>query len=457
MPNGAPILVRGAPPGSRVKIQYAGKKKRIHRGRRLGLVRPPARGTKPQCVAFGVCGGCVLQELQLQAQREHKESYGIAAVKQGLGHSLDSVLVRPIVGSELAYGYRNKVEISFGVRRYLCEADMKRGLPIEGRFLGFHAPERFDRVVDVERCHLVGDGPNSLLTTVRKHVLGGESPLWDNRAHQGFWRYLLLRVGQATQELLVGLFTTTADVEQTGEVERLVEELQSTPLPDGARLAGVVWKEFDGVADVAKGVTRHVWGEDRLTEELHSSGPLVFGLSTASFFQTSTTGAQILYGTIEGALGDCNGTLYDLYCGVGSIGLFLAHRFERIIGIEEVEQAIVDARANAARNGIDKADYRVGRVEQLLHGLDLIEEGRAIVVDPPRAGLHPKVARHLARCQGDVLVYVACNPSSLGRDGAVFESGGWRLTELSTVDLFPQTGHLEMVGRFIKGPGPSDL
>ena len=179
-----------------------------------------------------------------------------------------------------------------------------------------------------------------------------------------------------------------------------------------------------------------------------SLGGLRFDLAPLAFFQTSTEGAEILVHTIGEALGSGHELLLDLYCGTGSIGICLADHAERVLGIEEVEAAIDNARANALSNGVS-AEYRVARVES---ALDALAGGErvAAVVDPPRAGLHPKVALKLAAAQLDVLVYVACNPGSLGRDRVALEAGGWTLERAWAVDLFPQTGHLEVVARFVR-------
>ena len=432
--GGREFRVRGAPPGSRVHVVPAGKRKGIWNARRLHMVRPPARYAEPPCPVFGTCGGCVLQEVDLEGQREAKEAYALAQVDADA-----SVKVHRIRGDGAAYGYRNKIEMSFGASRFLTEADHAKGLPIDGKFLGFHAPGRFDRVVDTAGCALADPGLGPVIDRVRALALGEGPPAWNPRAQEGFWRHLLLRRAAATGEILVGLFTTSPRDEHERraalEVAEAVFELTD--------VKGVLWVLNDGVADVARGETCQSWGRDWIEERL---GSVSFRLSATSFFQTNTAAAEVLYDTVGEALGHCV-TLLDLYCGIGSIGLVLSDRAQRVVGVEEVPAAVEDARANAARNGV-AAVYRCAKAEA---ALDAIQggEGVGIVVDPPRAGLHPRVAKRLAESSADVLVYVACNPSSLGRDAALLAEG-WKLTDLWTVDLFPQTGHIEMVGRFVR-------
>jgi len=281
---------------------------------------------------------------------------------------------------------------------------------------------------------------------IRERVLPSETPLWDVRTHTGFWRHVLLRRGQATGEHLVGLYTTS-DPAYTADVAALAEALMTTPMPEGQSVVGVVWFQNDGVADVARGAVAGVWGSQTLREELYGRQ---FRLSADSFFQTSTLGAEVLYNVIEQAVGTGHQTLYDLYCGTGSIGLALSHCAEEIVGVEEREVAVQDAIANAKENGVGNATYQASRMEKALSVLDGCCERDVLVVDPPRAGLHPRVTAKLAAMDARQLVYVACKPGSLGRDARILEAGGWRLVALWTVDLFPQTGHLEMVGRFEK-------
>lgn len=445
-PDGKPVFVRFAPMGSRLAVQVHSRKKGTWHARRTAMVRPSPDRVAPRCQQFLLCGGCGLQEMPLESQRAEKHKYALSSIEQP-NPIPSSCTVHPPRGADSAYGYRNKVELSFGVRRYLSEADMKAGLEIGGRFLGFHAPGRFDRVVDAPRCELISEEANTVLETIRTMALrpDGQS-LNDVREQSGFWRHLLLRQGFATGEILIALYTRTAtEPTQVEEVAALAETLMKLPLGN-ARVVGVVWAENDGVADVARGERRQVWGRDHLFERL---GNVTYRISPESFFQTSTQAAEVLYDTIGEAVGHGQ-TLVDLYCGAGSIGLYLANQFQRIVGIEEVAPAVADAEENAARNGVSNATYTASKVEDALKSLEGIGSPRSLVVDPPRAGLHPKVAKALAAADAEVLVYVACHPASLGRDRAFLEEGGWTLTDLWTVDLFPQTGHIEAVARFTK-------
>lgn len=436
-PDGNPVQVRSAPPGSRIAVVPMGRRKGVWSARRAAMIRPPVDHVTPECPQFGLCGGCVLQEISLEAQRAHKHALAVGLVAQAV--PLDDVVVHPVRGAPHAYRYRNKVELSFGSRRWVSEADQLARVPLDGRFLGFHAPGRFDRVVDAPTCRLISEPMNDVLAVVRAHCLVPEGPEpYDPHTHEGFWRHLLLR--EAHDGIIAVLFTTSRGPREP--IEQLAEALAD-------RVTGLQWRINDEVADVARGVVAQTWGRVEIEERV---GGVRLTVSPEAFLQTNTPGCEVLYDTIGEAIGT-GGTLVDLYCGAGAIGLFLADRFDRVVGIEERPQAVVDAQANAARNGVSTASFRAARVEKALDEVqtELSQDGPVhVVVDPPRAGLHPTVARALGAAHVDSLIYVACNPASLARDGAVLAEGGFVLTDLYTVDLFPQTGHIEVVSRWIR-------
>ncbi len=432
-PDGRPVLVRGAVPGSRVAVQVFGRKDGSLLARRTATVVPAPGAVAPRCAVYGTCGGCTLQELSLEDQRRHKQALALEEIGAALG---PDVVVHPVRGAPTAYGYRNKVELTFGARRWLTDAEVGT-VEADGAFLGFHAPGRFDRVVDAERCELVSEAANEVLGLVRAALRASGIRPWDPKACAGFWRHLLVREHQG--ELLVVLFTGSDEHPEV--VERLADAL-------APKVAGFRWYVNRGVADVARGELLRAWGRDHLVELL---GDRSFEVSTTSFFQTNTEATRILYATVAELCRASGGTLLDLYCGSGTIGQTLADRFDRVTGVEENREAMEDARRNAIANGV-AMELVAAKVEHVLEGLLPVADpgSTTVVVDPPRAGLHKSVAAALARYPARELVYVACNPASLGRDAPILAAGGWRATDLHTVDLFPQTGHIEVVARFTR-------
>lgn len=396
------------------------------------LSRAPDAVT-PRCPVFGVCGGCQLQTMSLERQREEKAA---------LVSRLVDFPSHPSEGGEGGYGYRNKLELSFGRRRYV--SDMDRALapqdePLED-LIGFHPPGWFGKIVPLVGCPLATPAMNAALEVV---VEARPGPAWDNRAHVGRWRHVVLRQGE--DGVLVTLVTTSDTPEE--EVRAIAAKLASL-----AEVAGVLWITHDGVAEVASGELRAVLhGTDGLRLRL---GDALLHLPHDAFFQVNLAGAERLVARVGDALfgqgGARGGTLLDLYCGVGALGVALAPRLEggAVLGVELHAPSIEIARANARACAVTGA-WHAGPVEEVLPTLTWAEPA-FIVVDPPRAGLHPRAARFLADARAEALVYVACNPASLGRDRPILEAGGWRLTDLWTVDLFPQTRHVEAIGRFVR-------
>lgn len=414
--------VRGAAPGSVVAV--GGRPKA---GILLEVLEPAPDAVAPACAQFGVCGGCQWQHVPLERQRAEKAAAlaRLLAPLGGVDHGIE--------GAD-GYGYRNKVELSFGGVRYMAKAELDTGVPRQGRFLGMHAPGRFDRVVDAPRCELASDAMNAVLARVRADTLGTPWPLWDPVAHTGFWRHLALREGR--NGVLAALYTTPGTEEQAAWLAARVP---------GWGAAGVLWFENDRPADAAIGTLRAVLhGQDHVVERLAG---LSYRLSPSAFFQVNPAGAERLCARVVEAAG-AGGTLVDLYCGTGALGLACASRFDRVVGIDVNAASIADARANAAQNGV-AAEFFAGEVERRVQELT-IGEKPVVIVDPPRVGLHPDALAFVAALDARVLVYVACRPSSLLRDGLALLAAGWRCTDRWAVDLFPQTGHVEVVSRWVR-------
>ncbi len=434
--DGTRWKVRGAPVGGTVRAQPGRKQT----ARRLALEVPAPEGVSPRCPAFGTCGGCQLQEMPLGAQRREKSSLlgRLIGIEEGEGATL-----HPVVGVDQAYGYRNKVELSWGTHRFVPEAELEAvrasGAPMKGTFLGFHPPGWFGRIVPLEGCPLATPAMNFVIERIAGLSL---EPAWDTHKHTGTWRHLVIRdAGTLESPKVLVTLVTTSDA-TLAAVERA-----AASLTDLSFVTGVVWVVTDRVAEVAKGVVRAVLrGTSTLRFSLRGT---TLTLPHDGFFQVNTPGAHLLVDTVERALqGASGGTLVDLYCGAGALGLALATPFDRVIGIEEFAPSIETARANAQANGVN-SEWHAGRVEDVLPTLSL-DGPLYLVVDPPRAGLHPRAARFLAGLEAESLVYVSCGPASLGRDRQVLEAGGWRLTDVWGVDLFPQTHHTEAVARFVR-------
>lgn len=440
-PDGREWRVRGAPVGATLEVAPGPKGE----ARRIALHAPAAEAVAPACPVFGVCGGCQLQEMPLDAQRREKSRLLPSLVGIGAGDA--AVAVHALRGAPGAYRTRNKLELSWGTRRYQPEAErLAAGADAPaGSFLGFHPAGWFGKIVPVSGCPL---GTAAMDAAIARVAALGLGPAWDTRAGQGAWRHLVLRdTGTAdAPHLLVALVTSSAVTD--AEMDAVADALDGLP-----GLAGLLHIENDGLAEVATGRLRRVLrGAARLDVTLAGRA---LEMPWDAFFQVNLDGAAHLIDTIAEAFGPApanpEGTLYDLYCGVGALGFALAPRYARLVGVELHAPAIDTARDNAARLGIS-GEWHAGPVEEVLPRLAPPGPGPVhLLVDPPRVGLHPKAARFLAAWPAEALVYVACGPRSLARDRVLLAEGGWRLDALWGVDLFPQTHHVEAVARFVRG------
>lgn len=385
------------------------------------------------CRHVADCGGCSFQELDYARQlSELRELAARQLAPLNLG-SLGLELP-PVIPAEQIFGYRNKMDFTFASQRWTEQVDDGRR---EDFALGLHARGRHDKGLDVLQCELTFAGGLGLVHTTRELALELGLAPWNQRDHVGFLRHLILRRGERTGELLVNL--VTSDQEGSG-----FEELCSGLLARHPEVTTLVHNVTTRLATVAFGESEQVLFGDGVIHEV--LGGLRFRLSANSFFQTHTAQAEHLIERAREFLGGGR-VLWDLYCGTGAFGLCLAERFERVVGLELVESAVADARVNAELNGITNAEFHAGDAAALLadeaRAAAGLPEPDAAVVDPPRAGLHPKVVRALADHGPARLLYVSCNLKSAARDLPVLLESGYVIEQVDLVDLFPHTPHLE--------------
>jgi 23S rRNA (uracil1939-C5)-methyltransferase len=423
--DGYVMFVRGGLPGDRLRVLVTETRARYGRGVIEQVLERSPHRVDPPCPYFGRCGGCRLQHLAYPAQLAFKERQ-VRDCLERLGDVADFEL-RPILPAPDAYGYRNKMEFTVAA---------SGGEPI----VGLHEADRYDVVLDIDRCLLQSDTMNTLLDEVRTQSRGRGLSVWDPVTEQGLLRFVSLREGRRTGDAMVNIVAASPDIERLGPVADAL----------GARtpaLASVVLNVNAKKASVAVGSEEHVLlGRERITESL---GGVSFQVSANSFFQTNTAQAERLFALVAEAC-DAQGheTLVDLYSGTGAISLLLARGCRRVYGVEVAAAAVADAVRNARANGIDNCTFLTGEVRHVLPGL--IADGvraEIVVADPPRAGFHPKALAALAALAPARIVYVSCNPSTLARDVGDLVRRGYRLEWVQPVDMFPQTPHIEAVAR----------
>jgi 23S rRNA (uracil1939-C5)-methyltransferase len=406
--DGYVVFVAGGLPGDTVRARVGRSKPGYAEASAVELIEPSAERLADVCVHEGEpCPGAPWQGLPYERQLEHKAAQVDEALRR-LG-GLDGFELEPIVPAESAWRYRNKLEYSFGDR--------------DGEnVLGFHRRGSWRDVVDVEDCHLASVANNGARNAVRDWARAEGLPAYDAADERGVLRNLIVREGRSTGQVQTRLVTAAADF----------------PRPP-VDLHTVI----DGPAGGTDGPTG-VLGEEHLEEEL---GGLRFRISHTAFFQTNTEMAARLYG-IAGEYAGLSGSerVFDLYCGIGTIGLLLARDAGEVWGVESTLEAVADAERNAKRNGIGNA--RFVAADTRLGIRPLVEEaGRpdVIVVDPPRAGLSKKVVRRVIECESPRIVYVSCNPTTLAPNAAQLGEAGYELRRVRPVDMFPQTPHVECV------------
>jgi 23S rRNA (uracil1939-C5)-methyltransferase len=424
--DGYVIFVRGGLPGDRLRVRLVEARGRFGRATiDEVLVASPDRVAAP-CPYFGRCGGCRLQHLAYAAQLAFKEKQ-VRDCLQRLG-GLGDVELRPILPAPEPYGYRNKMEFT-----------VANAPPA----IGLHAAERYDVVLDIERCLLQSESMNALLDEFRRQVHERALSVYDPETERGLLRFVMMREGRRTSEAMVNVVGAAPDVETLAPVaDALRARVPAT--------ASVVLNVNAKKASVAVGSEEHLLlGRDHIRETL---GGVTFQVSANSFFQTNTQQAERLFSLVADACElDGSETLLDLYSGTGAISLLLARRVRAVYGIEVAAAAVADAIRNARANGIDNCTFLAGEVRHVLP--DLVRQGVSasiVVADPPRAGFHPKALLALAAMAPARIVYVSCNPSTLARDVADLARHGYRLEWVQPVDMFPQTPHIEAVARLCR-------
>jgi 23S rRNA (uracil1939-C5)-methyltransferase len=425
--DGVVVFVDRALPGDRVLARIQRVKRR--HGEAIAFERlsgGPDRVEAP-CPHFGVCGGCRWQDLRYERQLEHKQQQVLDALQRIAG--IAEPPLEQIVPAVREYAYRNKLEYAW------------TSTP-EGVALGFHRAGRWEDIVPIEICLLTGERGNAVRDTFVAWAREQGLEAFDQRAGTGYLRHLVVREGVRTGELLCVLVTVAGDVPGVESLEALLSER-------APGVVGVLHAVNDGVAEVASGIpTRPLIGRSWFEEEI--SG-LRLRVSAGSFLQTNTEMADVLYHDAIEQAGLTGGeTVWDLYCGTGSIGLALAGAARRVIGVEIVAEAVDRARENALANGVANVQFVCADASKAPR--DLIAEGLpapdVVVLDPPRAGMAPKAARRVAELGARRIVYVSCNPTTMAGNAPILAEGGYKLTRVRPFDLFPHTPHVECVARF---------
>ena len=440
--NGLVVFVPFVVPGDVVDIQLFKKKKSYAEGRAVRFHHYSEARVEPRCPHFGVCGGCKWQILNYAAQLEAKQRQ-VRDNLERLGN-VDCSGMRPICGSDNIYYYRNKLEFTFSTKAWRTAEELASGTPQSAQgALGFHIPQIFDKVLPIQHCALQADPSNDIRLAVSHYAEENHLEYYDIRNHTGFLRNLVIRNTSLGHWMVIVIVAQ----DDTSRLFPLLDMLHSR-FPQITSLQYIVNTKFNDSYGDLDVVT--YCGTDHIEEEMtgyNGGRPLHYIINPKSFYQTNSAQAQRLYSFVaELAELQPTDTLYDLYTGTGTIALFLADKCRQVVGIEYVEEAIADAKANARLNGFDNTRFYAGDMAQVLTPDFIAANGRpdVVVTDPPRAGMHEKVVAQLLATAPRKIVYVSCNPATQARDLQLL-SERYEVRRIQPVDMFPHTQHVENI------------
>ena len=433
--DGKVLFVPQAVPGDVADICVTKSKKNYMEGYVADIIHPSPYRQKPFCIHYGICGGCKWQPLPYRMQLEAKEKQVYDQLVR-IGR-LDVPEIEPIIGSEKQRYYRNKLEFTFSKRRWLLDGENPDEVTGNDRLgLGFHVGRFFDKVLDIKECHLQPDPSNDIRLFIKRHALENGIEFFDLREHTGVLRNLTIRTASSGETMII-LSVTRFDEK--------IAELLNAVADNFPQISSVYYfintKANDSTSDLTAVLYR---GKDTIYEEMEG---LRFRIGPKSFFQTNSLQAYNLYKVAREFAGlTGKETVYDLYTGTGTIAQFVSSRASKVIGIEYVREAVEDAAANCRANGISNCEFFAGDMKDILTGEFLKEHSRpdVIILDPPRAGIHPDVAKTILEAAPERIVYVSCNPASQARDIALL-SERYSIGRVRPVDMFPQTHHVENV------------
>lgn len=434
--EGKVIFIEGAVPGDIADVLITKNKKDWAAGKAIKIKEYSRERVTPFCVHFGVCGGCKWQMLPYEKQLEFKEQE-VKDVLKRIGKIEAPVL--NILGSENTIHYRNKIEFTFSNKKYLTQNQFSELGENQwpGGALGFHVPKLYDKIIDINECWLMDDVNNIVRNTLREFAEKNHYTYYDIKEHKGFLRNVILR-NCTTDELMVNLFLGNEDQEKIKSICNYLLE----KVPAITTLLYTINQKWNDSMDGLEPKT--FYGKGYVIEKL---GEFNFKISPKSFFQTNTKQAEVLYNVVKD-FADLKGNeiVYDLYCGTGSIGIFLSKNAKKIIGVEVIEDAIKDAKENAELNQIETTSFFSGDVIEICNDDFFALHGGAdvVIVDPPRAGLHQKLVNKLLEIEAAKIVYVSCNVATQARDLQLL-SQKYLILKVQPVDMFPHTHHIESV------------
>jgi 23S rRNA (uracil1939-C5)-methyltransferase len=434
-PDGKVLFLKDSAPGDIVDVRVTRKKKSFLEGYPIKFHERSKVRVTPVCGHFEICGGCKWQHINYSEQLAYKQQQVVDTLERIGKVELESI--SPIIGSGQTEYYRNKLEFTFSNSRWFTTEEIDSGDSLEGNALGFHIPGRFDKVLQIDHCHLQPEPSNKIRNWLDQYARANELSYYDLYKHEGFLRILMIRT-TTTGEVMVLIQFAKDD---QASIDKLLGALVSE-FPDLTSVNYVInTKKNDTINDQE---VCNYSGREHIIEKM---GDLQFIIGPKSFYQTNPVQAERLYQVVlDYAELSGDELVYDLYTGTGTIANYVAHKAAKVVGVEYVPEAIVDAGKNSKLNDISNAKFFAGDMKDLLNDQFIVQNGQpdVIITDPPRAGMHPDVIKTLLKIAADRIVYVSCNPATQARD--ILElSSLYEVTKSQPVDMFPHTHHVENV------------
>lgn len=435
-PDGKVIFLPNAVPGDVVDVQTFKKRKAYYEGKAIKFHAFSDKRTEPVCEHFGTCGGCKWQHMAYKHQLYYKQKEVTNNLTR-LGH-IELPQITPILGSAEQYFYRNKMEFSFSDSRWLTLEEIQSDKDLgDKNALGFHIPGMWDKILDLNKCHLQAEPSNTIRNNIKEFAIKNGLTFFNTRNQTGFLRTLMIRTSSTGEVMVLIQF-----FEDNKEQRELLLDFVKNKFPEVTSLQYVINSKGNDTIYDQEVICYH--GNDHIFEEMEG---LHFKINAKSFYQTNSAQAHELYKiTRDFASLTGNETVYDLYTGTGTIAQFVAKKAKKVVGVEAVPDAIKAAKENAKRNNINNAEFYVGDMAKVFDEKFIAQHGKpdVVITDPPRDGMHKKVVEQLLNLEAPRIVYVSCNSATQARDLAILDAK-YKVIKTQAVDMFPQTHHVENV------------
>ena len=424
------FFVKDAIPNQEVIAKISKIKKKYAEAYSIETLKDSTDQVNPVCEHFKWCGGCTTQQLDYQKQLYYKQKQ-VSDILNKIGgeKNLD---INSIIGCENTFFYRNKMEYTFsGIPWYIGDESY------DDVIIGLHVPKRFDKILNINKCHINDEVFNDILEISKEVAVKEKMIPYHVRKHTGFLRFLVIRIGIHTNEVMVNLVTA-------GYKPKIIKPLVDALVDGIPNIKSIVNTINNQKSNIASGTSKLLYGDEYINEKI---GDYTFKISANSFFQTNSYQVKTLYDyIIKTADFKKSDIVYDLYCGTGTIGIYVSSFVKKVYGIEIVKDAIKDANFNAKKNNIKNITFYDSDIKDFFTNQNTkIDKPNTIIIDPPRPGLHPNVVKDIIILSPSKIIYISCNPSTQARDVKIFLEEDYKICDIQPIDMFPHTPHIECI------------